>query len=259
MINSLTSSQWIIEELADATPKARLFCFCNAGGNPRIFWAWREKLPKEVSLCLIQLPGRHERKSEALMINYEAICFGISHQLVHYLDLPFAFFCFSGGAFFGLDIAKQLQSMDLPTPFHVIINAMAPFKYSVARGSKFVSELRGLSGIQTLEMFEKISGHETFVMKKNEVELEESGSILKADLLAIADRKEEESLCISSPISVIRNTEDVFSAEKMDAWQGFTTTDFQRIDVPGGHFSVVTKPAQYIDIVNQILLTFLNR
>ena len=77
MLNIQNIHNWIT--VAKANPKAnlRLFCFPYAGGSSIIFRSWLDKLPDNIEICPIELPGRGSKIKQAPLNRLELIIFVI--------------------------------------------------------------------------------------------------------------------------------------------------------------------------------------
>jgi surfactin synthase thioesterase subunit len=58
------TSTWLDSVHANAAARLRLFCFAHAGGAANFFAQWWRKLPADIEVCPVQLPGRWSRWRE---------------------------------------------------------------------------------------------------------------------------------------------------------------------------------------------------
>ena len=61
MSNTVDSRSWLRYLRRRPLADLQLFCFPFAGGGASIFRKWDTKLPGNVEVCVIQLPGREDR------------------------------------------------------------------------------------------------------------------------------------------------------------------------------------------------------
>jgi len=64
MQSHLSTHTWITQATPKPNTAMRLFCFPYAGGGSVIFHHWRSKLPADLEVYAIKLPGRESRLSE---------------------------------------------------------------------------------------------------------------------------------------------------------------------------------------------------
>src|SRR5205807_1716438 len=87
----------------------RLFCFPYAGGGASLFRSWSERLPPEIEVCPVQLPGRETRISEQPFSQLGALLDPLMHILLPHLDRPYALFGHSMGALISFELARMLR------------------------------------------------------------------------------------------------------------------------------------------------------
>lgn len=245
-------STWIIQKTGTETPRMRLFCFHNAGGTASAYYDWRKLLPSDVDLCLISLPGRGLKRQIQAIENYETILFALTNCILPYLDLPYVFFGFCGGATIALDLIKRVTLMNLPTPNHFIINA--PSLPQDLKQLKFRLQKRMLAAkaSEAIKLFAETGLAQTSALVDGPLQ-DLMGTILKADLLALFDRKAQPTFKIDMPITAIGNSDDIFEENHLRKWSMFTKSTFELLMVPGDHFQLLRSPETYVDIVKSIL------
>src|SRR6185503_4436923 len=75
-----------------------LFCFPYAGGAASIYRDWGNKLPSNIEVHPVQLPGHGNRLNEPLFKHIEPLVESTAQELMPYLEGSFAFFGHSMGA-----------------------------------------------------------------------------------------------------------------------------------------------------------------
>jgi len=243
----LDAKEWFIEQLGNEKPKHRLFCFHNAGGSAGIYYKWRELLPEDISLCLVNMPGRDS--VDKLINNYEALLLGVTFGILNSLDLPFSFCAFSGGGIFALDLIRRLQMMSLPLPRHLILNAsLAPSSIPELKAAMY-DEIKTATGAETLDIFYAKTSYKPTLNFFKEEQKEKAGTILKADLLALFDRHFQAECKINVPITFIDNEDERLKDPTIEIWSKITALKFESFILPGKHFEMIESPEKYVDIV----------
>ena len=114
---------WFLRARAAAKPKFRLFCFPNAGSGPSVFRGWAEELRPDVEVIAIQLPGREGRFRERPYTDVAALVQDLTSAFRAELDLPFAFFGHSLGAFLAFETAYAVREVTGRDPVHFFASA----------------------------------------------------------------------------------------------------------------------------------------
>src|SRR5262245_1473030 len=97
-MKSVSLSSWIFRPKPRSTPRVRLFCFPQGGGNASAFSGWAAELPDDVEVCAVQLPGRGARMLEPPALSIAQIIAGVTEALHQYGQTPVALFGHSLGA-----------------------------------------------------------------------------------------------------------------------------------------------------------------
>ena len=117
-------SPWFFCYLPRPDAKARIFCFPHGGGGPQAYIDWAKKLPEEIEVMALCLPGRSMRFKETLLTKTDDIVSRVSEEITSYMDKPFAFFGHSTGALWAFETARELRKKRASTPFHLMVSAL---------------------------------------------------------------------------------------------------------------------------------------
>ena len=102
----------------------KLFAFPHAGGADSVYRSWTAKLPTEIDLIPISLPGRGTRESEKLISEWPALVEAVIEVVLANLDgAPFAFFGHSFGALLAFEVARALRDRNAPVPSCLFLSA----------------------------------------------------------------------------------------------------------------------------------------
>ncbi|NEP59406.1 MAG: alpha/beta fold hydrolase, partial [Symploca sp. SIO2G7] len=227
-----TAHKWIVCSHPRPNPKLRLLCFSHAGGAARVFHNWAELLPPTVEICAIELPGRGRRLSETPFTNIDLLLQALGPELLPILDIPFACFGHSLGAWIAFELCRWLQQNVQLTPRHLwIAAARAPHLPSEISpiydlpDSNFIVELRRCGGTSE----EVLNNPELMTLMI---------PTLKADFSLLETYRYQPGAQLTCPITCFWGKQDA-RVNKADiaAWRQHTDT-FTLEAIPGDHFFV---------------------
>jgi surfactin synthase thioesterase subunit len=224
------NGKWLRYYGPRVTGKLRLFCFHYAGGNAAMFRDWPAKLPAEIELVAIQLPGRDDRHGEPPYEHMEPLVTDLVGVLEPLLDRPFACWGFSMGARVALAFAHALRERSLPAPVELFVaSSAAPRMRLPVRGwdepdEGLVDYLREL-GRTPPPLFEDPELLGLFL------------PTVRADLKVIGTCPVPDRPLLTVPIGAFAGADDPeASPARMLPWREETGAEFHLDVVPGGHF-----------------------
>jgi len=212
--------------------RVRLFCLPHAGSGTAMFNMWRRSLPAFVEVSPIMLPGREARLSEANYTDSEALIEQIASAVADHLDLPYAIFGHSMGAWLASELAQRLVAKCLRPPGHLFVSGR-----NAAHLPLSVSDLHKLPDDEFLDALGRRYG----AMPKEVLETPELIElylpILRADMTLIERHDYQLRHKLACSISVFAGSEDGnVTQEKLMAWQEHTTGAFEMRWFEGDHF-----------------------
>lgn len=89
----------------------RVFCFPYAGAGASVYINIPET--EDVQYCLVQLPGRENRKSERLVDDAEYLADMLTMELLEFIDRPFALYGHSMGGVLAYLVAVRLERLNI--------------------------------------------------------------------------------------------------------------------------------------------------
>jgi surfactin synthase thioesterase subunit len=122
----VSDNAWLPYLVSRPGARARLFCFHGAGNTAAAFADWAGRLPAEIEVCPVELPGYGARAAEAPIADPHALLETLCDVLLDHLDRPFALFGHADGAALALQIACQLQDRFGLAPARLFLAASAP-------------------------------------------------------------------------------------------------------------------------------------
>ncbi len=147
--NTVTNIAWIVPGRSGTEPRLRLFCLPYAGGGAAAYAQWATRLPPEVEVCRVQLPGRENRLREAPFTSITLLVEALAEAIRPQLDRPFAIFGHSLGALTGFELARQVRRRFDLSPAQLFVSARwaphlpdpEPLIYQLP-DAKFIATLR---------------------------------------------------------------------------------------------------------------------
>jgi medium-chain acyl-[acyl-carrier-protein] hydrolase len=252
-MTNIIKSAAIIDEwirLPKPNPQAllRLFCFPFGGGGASFYQTWTDNLPPEVELCPVQLPGRENRLREQPFTHLLALVETLSQILESDLNIPFAFFGHSLGAWIGFELTRQLRREKKKCPIHLFVSGRHapqienndPPKRDLPK-SELIEKLRGYNGTPEL------------VLQEPEL-LDLFLPILRADFSILETYEYKKEDPIDCPISVFGGLQDSeASYEELIAWRENTIREFRLKMYPGDHFYLKAAQGQLLNEITKDL------
>lgn len=107
---------WFREPATRGDAACILFCLPYGGGGATAFRSWRGRLPPEVDLAPVRLPGREERIREPHSLSAASIAAAITARA----DRPYGIYGHSLGALIGFEVIRELSRSGarLPVAFY---------------------------------------------------------------------------------------------------------------------------------------------
>lgn len=240
---------WIVRTQAKAHPGTRLFCFPYAGGGASLYRNWSGKLPAEVEVCAVQLPGRESRFREPAFSQLEPLIEKLAQELRSAMALPFAFFGYSLGALLSFELTRYLRRNQMPGPKHLFVAAhRAP---QLARRTETIHALQGTDFIQALH---RLGGTPPAVLQNQEL-MEMMSPMLRADFQIYETYNYKYEQPLACPLTAYGGELDrTVSESELAAWSVQTSSTFQLSMLPGDHFFLQSSQDLLIQSVAQGLL-----
>ena len=249
---------WILHRKSNAQARVKLFCFpYGYSGGASLYRGWQARLPDEIEVCPVQLPGKENRVKEKAFTNIERATEILKQVLLPELDCPYAFYGHSAGAFLAYRLAYKLWSEIDNKPRHLFVGAYSsptilpnPIVSLVReklkeRGYDDIPDPESLSPSVPEKMEEMLAVTNAIVSTSPELQSapDASPQLLQlflptglAELRMIRDYERGDTVLFDVPITAIHGTmDDKVTASEMRAWQELTQGPFKFHMLPGGH------------------------
>ncbi|MEB3358920.1 MAG: alpha/beta fold hydrolase [Synechococcales bacterium] len=211
----------------------RLFCFPYAGGSARVYRDWGDRLPAQVEVCPVELPGRGRRITAPLFTSLDELLPHLGEALVPWLDKPFACFGHSLGGVIAFEWVRWLRQNRQPQPAHLWISAVraphlvanTPPIHDLPR-AEFLAELRRYNGTPA-EILENAELMDLML------------PTLRADFALLETYGYWPQPPLTCSITALWGERDaIVKPEEMAPWQQHTVGTFSLEAVSGDHFFI---------------------
>jgi medium-chain acyl-[acyl-carrier-protein] hydrolase len=226
---------WLAYYKPNPQADMRVFCFPYAGASAAIYRTWADRLPKNLEICPVQLPGRGTRLSEQSFTRLMPIVEAVAPALRPYCDRPFALFGHSMGAAIAFELARYFRQHYHCEPEHLFVSGRnapqlpneQPFTYDLPE-AEFIDEVRRLNGTP-----KEILDHPELMQLML--------PLLRADFSVIQTHVYVAGVPLNSSITAFGGLLDHdVTREGLAAWSSQTTGRFSLRMFPGDHFFLQT-------------------
>ena len=242
-------NRWFITPKSRPNPKMRLFCFPFAAGGASFYYNWKDGLDPDIEICSVQLPGRESRMREEPYTELTALAEILAQVIPPLLDIPYAFFGHSMGAWIAFEIARRLEKDDQKKmKFLFASGRQSP---NLVNNEPHVYDLPKDQLIQVLRRFE---GTPELVLQEPDL-LDLFLPILRADFKMLATYQYEQKEKLNCPFRIFGGLEDKkTNVEGLSAWKHLTSGDFGVKMFPGGHFFLKNEKEDLLREINHSLI-----
>ncbi len=240
--------RWFLTPRPNPQATLRLFCFPYAGGGTTAYNGWAARLPRDVEVCLAQLPGREARLREPPLASVEQLVAALTENLSPYLDRPFAFFGHSMGAVVSFELARYLRAVRGLEPLHLFVSARrAPQLPRSERKTYLLPEDEFLAEVK------RLNGTPSEVLEHEEL-MRLLLPLLRADFAVCQTHRYTPGAPLDCSITAFGGLGDHETGrEKLEAWSELTSARFRLHMLPGDHFFIKTAQAQILQIIERTL------
>jgi medium-chain acyl-[acyl-carrier-protein] hydrolase len=221
--------------------RIRLFCFPYAGGGAGIYRDWCSRLPADIEVAAVQLPGREWRIQETPLADMKAMAADALESVRPFLDKPYALLGTSMGGTLIFELARAIRAAGLPAP-----RCLIPF----ACGAPHTPETKLFHSLPDAELLEEIRGFGALAneLVEHPEMLDILLPILRADCTAHETNECEEQPPFDFPIWVYGGLgDDTVERDRLDAWAVHTSADCRVHMINAGHLFVDDMPPQLLE------------
>ena len=247
------SKSWIVRpKVKLQTPLLRLFCLPYAGGSASMFYTWSTRLPAEVEVCAVQLPGRERRLNESPFTCLPPLVQALASALQPYLDVPFAIFGHSTGAIVSFELIRQLRREKAPAPQYLFVSARRAPQLPATE-----PPIHQLPDAAFIEKLRRYQGTPEAILRDEKI-MEIVMPTLRADLALNETYVYNSEPPIDCPISAFGGLQDrEVSRDDLSLWRDQTTSHFTLQMFPGNHFFLHSEVEALLSVISQDLHSIL--
>lgn len=226
-----TAAHWLRVVGARPEAPARLFLFPHGGGAAAAYGHWSTLLPADVELLLVQLPGRHDRRTEQPFTRVEPLVEALREALEAEWDgRPFAFFGHSMGAMLAYRLTVALQRDGIAGPALLGVSSWAPAGY--------LDGARELSDLPDAELAAKIAdlGALPPEISASPDMLQMVLPTLRADLGVYGDYVDDGAVVSCAVVAYGGKSDPLLVPGAMELWATRSSAFLGFSEFPGNHF-----------------------
>lgn len=227
---------WFAARQRPDSPAPRvLVCVPFAGGGIGIYGTWQAKMPADIEVLRVQLPGRERRIQERPYLRMRALLDDLWPATAEALaGRPWAVFGHSMGAGIAYELARAGAAAGTP-PFHLFVSARR------APGTAGVHPpLFALPTDRLLAETERLYGPMPAAAKAHPSLLASTLKTMRADFELLDTWVAPEDAVLGCPVTAYGGTDDTaHPPASLDGWSNVTTGPFRKVVLDGDHFSYV--------------------
>ncbi|MBF0100088.1 MAG: thioesterase [Desulfobacterales bacterium] len=229
--------------------KINVFFLPFAGGSYYAYRKFEHYLSDFLQIVTLDYPGRGKRLKDPLLRNLNDLADDVYEQIKDKLNVPYALYGHSMGAFLAFLVTQKISKKKLNPPLHLFVTGrQGPTIDSKEKDAyllpkqEFTQRLMEYGGIPKEILAEK----ELFDFFE---------PIIRADFQAIGtfSYQHDNSASLNVPITAIIGLNDTTTYEEALKWQEVTTEKTIIKQLPGGHFFIFDHTPEICSIISRTL------
>lgn len=228
-------NDWFVHKKVEGNQniKRKLFMFHSMGAGASMFNDFMYKAPEGCDVYAVQLPGRENRKNEALYTDFQKLMDALEVAILPLLDEEFIVFGHSFGGIIAFELTRRLRNKYGKEPVHFFISATMAPQRTVTWKNRDVLKQTGISANSE----QKLIGLMSYI---DDVEyVKKILPIMRLDMVLLENYDYKDDRKFNFPITVFSAIEDeVTLPEEMIPWCEHTLVDFHQELVHGDHWFI---------------------
>jgi medium-chain acyl-[acyl-carrier-protein] hydrolase len=225
-----------------------MFCVPHAAGSPATFSQWPAKLPAEVEVWGINLPGRGNRLLEPPIDRLRPLVEALGEAIIPFLEKPFVFYGHSMGTLVSFELARWLRRHNYPQPAHLFVSSRAAPHIASTR-----KPLHGLPDAELIEELGQFNGTPKEILENKEL-MQLLLPAIRTDFSILETYVYTPDAPFSFPITVFGSFEDPdVSADGLGSWCEHTASSCVVRMLAGDHFFIQTAQGSLLGMIREEL------
>lgn len=246
--SKVTQSPWFQVARPVHAPRLRLFCFSYAGGNASTYRDWHKRLPDDIEVCSVQLPGRGSRFKERAHTSLNSLLDALQDAIQPHIGVPYVFFGHSMGAQVAFELSRRLRDTGARLPSCLIVSGR--------RGPHRPPRNKPIHNLPEPEFREEIrrlNGTPEEALSNPEL-MDIISPILRADCQVVETWSYQPSQPIDVPVLALGGVKDSqVSVEDLEDWRSVTNGPFTLQLFSGDHFFINHVTDALLNTIRQTL------
>jgi medium-chain acyl-[acyl-carrier-protein] hydrolase len=241
-------SPWFVRPTKASPYRQRLFCFPFAAGASANYRNWPRRLPHDIEVIAIELPGRGARIRDKPILRMRPLIQALIEPILPLLDLNYAFFGHSMGAMISFELVRELRHRGAPEPGHLFVSGWQAPQIPDADRVTYT-----LPDAELIAELKELNGTPPEVLAHTEL-MEMMLPIIRADFELVQTYEYTPGLPLRCPITAFGGLNDIeVQPAQLEPWKDQTTGRFQLRMLPGDHFFVRSSEGQLLEMLSREL------
>ena len=237
-MKNVAATAWVSYPRPNPQASLRLFCFPYAGGSITAFRGWADRLPAQIEVGLIQLPGHGTRHRETPFTRIHLLAEALAEALTSHLDRPYAMLGHSLGGLIAFEVVRVLGQQSLPLPTHFF-----PCARTAPQLHDHQTSMHRLPDSLLVDEVQRRYDGIPAIIRQDAEMLAFFLPILRADLEMLETYRYIEDSPLDCSITAYRGQQDpMVNDDSLSAWREQTRGTFTQHTLPGGHFFLQDNP-----------------
>ena len=241
-------SPWFVRPAKASPYRLRLFCFPFAAGASANYRHWPRRLPPDIEVIAVELPGRGARIKDKPFLRMRPLIQALLEPILPLLDLNYAFFGHSMGALIAFELARELRHHGAPEPVHLFVSGRQAPQIPDAHRVTY-----NLPDTELIAHLQELNGTPPEVLAHAEL-MDMMLPIIRADFELVQTYEYTPGPPLRCPITAFGGLSDIDAQPPhLEPWKDQTTGRFQLRMLPGDHFFVRSSEGQLLEMLSRDL------
>ena len=232
------AERWIVCHLSQPAARLQLFCFPHAGGGASYYRAWPQKMPENIKIYAVQLPGRENRMRELSPTNLQQLVGEMAKPIQQFAQPPYAYYGHSMGALLAFELARHQTREKQTLPCHLFVSGHNAPQLANHHSSKLQRHL--LPHDEFVKELRRMRGTPAEILNNREL-MQAVLPTIRTDFSMLENYLYTPGPQLDIPIHVFGGSDDHFTTRSgLEAWAELSTAAVQTRVFHGDHFFVAT-------------------